>query len=297
MTGRFSDARRILILAPHPDDEVVACGISAMRAVATGARVFVLYLTTGVPAAGELWPWRRQEYAARVARRRAEAEAADALIGLEAIDFLDGPSRRLREDLDQTTAKIERALADCGANAVWVPAFEGAHQDHDAANALAASFRNLVSVWEFAAYNFAGGRCNANRFPVEQGGEIVLDPTGAEAARKRRALACYVSERGNLRHIRVGREVCRPLPEHDYGSPPHPGPLFRERFHWVPFRHPRIDFTPSAEVYAALGRWASARDRRPSAALSQRPSGEARDTHREFAGALQEAKGERGVGR
>ena len=297
MTAGFSDARRILILAPHPDDEVVACGIAATRAVATGARVFVLYLTTGVPAAGELWPWRRQEHAARVARRRAEAAAAAALIGVEPAGFLDRPSRGLREHLDQATAEIERALADCAADAVWVPAFEGAHQDHDAANALAASLRDLVSVWEFAAYNFAGGRINANHFPLEQGAEIVLDPTGAEAALKRRALACYVSERCNLRHIRIKREVCRLLPQHHYGSPPHPGRLFRERFHWVLFHHPRIDFTPSHEVYAAIGSWASARDRRSSAALGQRPGGEARDTHCELAGALQEAKGERGVGR
>ena len=42
--------RRILILAPHPDDEIVACGIAALRARAAGARVFVLYLTTGIPA-------------------------------------------------------------------------------------------------------------------------------------------------------------------------------------------------------------------------------------------------------
>ena len=42
-------AGRVLILAPHPDDEIVACGIAASRAIAAGARVFVLHLTTGVP--------------------------------------------------------------------------------------------------------------------------------------------------------------------------------------------------------------------------------------------------------
>jgi hypothetical protein len=30
--------------------------------------------------------------------------------------------------------------------------------------------------------------------------------------------------------------------------------LFRERFHWVPFRHPRIDFDRSADILAALRR-------------------------------------------
>src|SRR5205823_9796815 len=53
------EPRRILVLAPHPDDEIVACGIAALRARAAGAQVFVLYLTTGVPVRGVLWPWQR----------------------------------------------------------------------------------------------------------------------------------------------------------------------------------------------------------------------------------------------
>src|SRR5690349_16650698 len=53
--GGLMEPRRILVLAPHPDDEIVACGIAALRARAAGARVFVLYLTTGVPAREALW--------------------------------------------------------------------------------------------------------------------------------------------------------------------------------------------------------------------------------------------------
>src|SRR5579864_4879115 len=89
-------ARRILVLAPHPDDEIVACGIAALRARAAGCRVFVLYLTTGVPETVASWPWQRGFYAARMARRRAEAEAAAALLGLEPVGFRDTPARRLR---------------------------------------------------------------------------------------------------------------------------------------------------------------------------------------------------------
>ena len=68
--------------------------------------------------------------------------------------------------------------------------------------------------------------------------EIAIAGTAAETEAKRAALAVYASERRNLRHIAADREACRPLPAHDYGRPPHAGILFRERFHWVPFRHP-----------------------------------------------------------
>jgi LmbE family N-acetylglucosaminyl deacetylase len=249
--------RRVLILAPHPDDEIVACGIAARRAVAEGARIFVQYLTTGVPPRELLWPWQHSDYDTRVARRRDEALAAIMLLRFQALGFLDIPSRRLIPHLDEAARALEQLLGETQATELWVTAFEGAHQDHDAANALAAAMRDRLPVWEFAAYNFAGGRVWSNRFPDARGGAVELRLSRDEAALKRRALALYSSERGNLAHIRTDEETYRPLPRHDYSVPPHAGRLFRERFHLVPFRHPRIDFTPSAEVYRALGEWSA----------------------------------------
>ena len=246
-------AGRVLILAPHPDDEVVACAIAASRAITAGARVFVLHLTTGVPPERTLWPWQRPGYPERVWRRQEEALGAARLLGLEIAGFRDTAARRLRFDLDAAASDIAAAIARCGAEAIWVPAFEGAHQDHDAANALAASAAGAVPVWEFAAYNFAGGRVRSNGFAEECGGEIAISGTAAEIAAKTSALAFYASERRNLRHIAADRETCRLLPAHDYAKPPHAGRLFRERFHWVPFRHPGVDFDRSAEIYRDLG--------------------------------------------
>jgi len=291
----IEETRRILILAPHPDDEIVACGIAARRARLSGARIFVLFLTTGVPAPEALRPWQRASHAARVARRRDEARAATALIG-EPVGFLDYPSRQLRHHLDAAAAETGRAIAECGAGELWVPAFEGAHQDHDAANALAVQFSDLVPVYEFAAYNLAGGRVRSNEFPDGRDSDRTLVLTADEAAMKQRALACYASERGNLKHVGTARESWRPLPRHDYTAPPHAGRLFRERFHWVPFRHPRIDFDASAEVYADLGRWVSAAAARREPVFGDGPGGEPRQPDREFAGALDEAERERGLG-
>jgi LmbE family N-acetylglucosaminyl deacetylase len=185
--------------------------------------------------------------------------AASSLIGLEPTGLLDVPSRRLVAHLDEAAAAIDRALGETSADCLWVTAFEGAHQDHDAANALAARFRERVPVWEFAAYNYAGRKVRSNRFIDARGGVIELRLNRDEAALKRRALALYASERGNLAHISIAEEAYRPLPRHDYAASPHSGKLFRERFQWVPFRHPRVDFAPSAEIYAALGQWSSTR--------------------------------------
>lgn len=255
----LSPPRRILILAPHPDDEVVACGIAARRARFAGAKIFALYLTTGVPPRDALWRWQRGGYDGRVARRRGEALAVAEFLGFEPVEFLEIPSRQLLPHLDAAASAFGRALRATSATELWVPAFEGAHQDHDAANALAARQRGRLPVWEFAAYNYADDKTRSNRFADARGGVIELHLDRDEAALKRQVLAIYASERGNLAHIRGAEEAYRPLPRHEYAAPPHPGTLFRDRFHWVPFRHPRIDFTPSAEIYPALGRWHAAR--------------------------------------
>ena len=87
MTGA---AGRVLILAPHPDDEIVACGIAASRAIAAGARVFVLHLTTGVPPETALWRWQRPSYPERVWRRQEEALGVSRWLGAEIVGFRDG---------------------------------------------------------------------------------------------------------------------------------------------------------------------------------------------------------------
>ena len=248
---------RPLILIPHPDDEVVGCATAIVRARAAGAAVSGLYLTTGVPAREQLWPWCRKRYAAMIARRREEAERAASALGLSPTDFLDWPARTLKSHLDEATAAISRALREREIDEIWTPAWEGGHQDHDVTNFLASRFAGKVPVWEFAEYNLAGGRVRSQSFPQSNGAEEVLMLTAEEARFKVELLSTYRSERGNLRYVRLQQEGLRPLAQYDYRSAPHPGKLFCERFQWVPFRHPRVDFDRPEIVREMLAEWAA----------------------------------------
>jgi LmbE family N-acetylglucosaminyl deacetylase len=248
------DGRRILILAPHPDDETVGCAIAAQRARHGGAAVFVLTLTTGIPPKAALFPWQRAAYLARSARCRAEGEVVAALLQLTPLGFAEFPSRTLKTAAAAAHGLIADAVASRGIDEIWAPAWEGGHQDHDVTNFLAARFADRVRVVEFAEYNFAGGTVRSQIFPAAIGNEELIALTPAEADLKAKALAIYHSERGNLAHVRTAQEILRPLPPHDYTRAPHNGTLFRERFHWVPFRHPRIDFERSEDVRRVLGR-------------------------------------------
>ncbi|MGB0672091.1 MAG: PIG-L deacetylase family protein [Rhodospirillales bacterium] len=242
--------KRILVLVPHPDDEVVGAGAALMRALDAGDECHALYLTNGVPARETLWPWHRPGYGTRVARRWAEAEQVAKRLGLNEAGRLDIPTRHLRFFLAEAEGLIRDCLADIEAEELWVPAWEGAHQDHDCANFLASRIDGC-SVLEFAEYNNAGGQTNSQAFPEILGTEQILELSPEEQAAKRDLLGLYRSEQANLAFIESARECFRPLPAHDYARPPHPGVLFHARFRRFGW-HPRVDGTDPAEVRAGL---------------------------------------------
>jgi LmbE family N-acetylglucosaminyl deacetylase len=244
--------KRILILAAHPDDEVVASCAAIGRAQAQGAEIFVLFLTHGCIARAAMWPWVRPRYDRIVARRRREAEAAAQMLGIKISGSGSRPARHLWREMEMVRHEVELAIDRHLIDQIWVPAYEGGNADHDALNAVGGIFRTRLGVLEFAEYNFSGGRAHSQEFPQANGGEQVITLTPAECAKKRAALALYRSEKGNLGYVKTERECCRALKACDYGKPPHEGTLWYARFHWVPFRHPRVDFTKADEVSAAI---------------------------------------------
>jgi LmbE family N-acetylglucosaminyl deacetylase len=249
----------ILVLAPHPDDEVVACAAAIGRARASGAKVAVIFLTHGCIEAAAMWAWERHRYGEAVARRRAEGERAAAELGAGIAGWTDRPARHLWRELPAGEAEVRAAMAAFDIDQLWVPAFEGGNPDHDGANAIAARLAaEGVGVLEFAEYNFSGGRPRSHAFPDPNGRETVLALTPAERSAKRRLIGLYASEKANLGYVATERETFRPLTAHDYARPPHPGKLWYARFQWAPFRQPRVDYTRPEEVTAALAAYAGA---------------------------------------
>ncbi len=242
----------ILILAPHPDDEVVGCCAAIGRARARQCRVRVAFLTTGVPPRDSMWHWQRgSAYERRLRRRHAESCAVASELGVDVCHRSEVPSRELRHHIAQTARTVCALLEEVRSPTLWVPAYEGGHQDHDVANFIGSLFVVKSQVWEFSEYNFRGGRTRSHAFPIDDGHERAIFLSATEAERKARLLALYESERGNLGHIGTCREIFRPLPEYDYSRPPHAGRLFYQRFQWARW-HPRVDSTQPEDVREAM---------------------------------------------
>lgn len=245
--------QRILLLVPHPDDEVVACAATIGRARAEGATCFAAYLTTGCVSTSLVWPWQRKTHDAKIAQRRQEAEAVAQRLGITPVLWSERPARFLWRFLPQVLEETLQLIEQHQIDQVWVPAYEGGNADHDGLNAVGAHLSTIVSVLEFAEYNWLNGQCQANRFPYPTPETIAFALAPEERTFKTQLLAHYASERRNLSYVATERETFRTLISYDYSRPPHPGLLWYRRFQWVPFHHPDVDRTRDVQVSRAIG--------------------------------------------
>jgi LmbE family N-acetylglucosaminyl deacetylase len=214
-----------LYVFAHQDDEV-AIAPRIARDVAAGARVVCAFLTDGgAPAV-----------------RDEESRAVLASLGVQDVIFLGLPEKALVEHLDEAYGAIENIEAD----EILTLAWEGGHQDHDAAHlvALALAIARGVPCREFPLYR---GYFRVLS-PLRAGGRWLLSPR--EVAM--RAMLCwrYPSQRRSW--LWLGwwlwlrwSEVVGDASAERVLDPPHKGRLLYERR----FRFPRERFFAAARPF------------------------------------------------
>src|SRR2546421_223034 len=107
---------RLLVLAPHPDDEVIGCGGLVALHLREGRRVRVVVATDGAQAGDG-------------AQREAESRAALASLGSAEIEFLHFPDRQLAASAGFPAALLD-ILRDFKPDLVAVPSAIEIHPDH-----------------------------------------------------------------------------------------------------------------------------------------------------------------------
>ncbi len=192
----FSAQDRLLVVAPHPDDETIAAGVAIQSALAAGAAVRVLHATDGD---NNPWPQRWLEKRIRIgaterarwaALRRAEARRAHAALGVDdrAIEaqFFGWPDQGLTDALmrdDAAVAGLAHAVAGFRPSCMLVPALDDDHPDHSA-----------LHVMSHLALLRAGGACTRLAYLVHGGDAAMPEADATRLARKRKALESYASQ-------------------------------------------------------------------------------------------------------
>lgn len=219
-----------IVVAPHPDDEVLGCS-----AVLRGNGVTVVHLTDGVP------PWTPDGDAVALRRRRRrECEAAWEALGAHVEEVVDLGFRDL--SVWRSVPAVTEALCDLlgpfESATVHVPTYQRGHPDHDAAYVAALGahldLADRALSWRvYSLYGYASdetlrfGYLDPGSFPDAE----ILGAGSQDLDRKAAALACFVSQ---LRPDSiVQRWLDRPAPESlatmPAASTVDPGPSFYER--------------------------------------------------------------------
>ena len=113
---------RALVLAPHPDDEVLGCGGAMARITSSGGVVEVAVVTRGRPP---------RFTGAQAAEVKAEALEAHAVLGVARTHFLDLPAAELdriaRADLNRAIGDV---VTEANPDTLFVPFVGDLHFDH-----------------------------------------------------------------------------------------------------------------------------------------------------------------------
>jgi LmbE family N-acetylglucosaminyl deacetylase len=109
--------KKILVISPHIDDDVIACGGTMALSVKAGDHVRVLYLTS------------RQRKGLPAGTREKEAAAALAVLGVTDFRFLRLPEKKIKPNL-RTIKALHKELKEFQPSEVYTPNRFEDHYDH-----------------------------------------------------------------------------------------------------------------------------------------------------------------------
>ena len=203
----FASGSRLLLFAPHPDDESLACSVLLQRAVRAGAAVRVVYVTDGDD---NPWPQRVLERKWRLNAtdrrrwgrlRQAEALAALHVLGVNgsATRFLGLPDQKLTALLlggcQSALAQFAAIITDWKPTDLLVPSISDTHPDHSALAVMlrlvqSESFSDLLARGQMAVWSYVVH----GRSPTFFDRAETIFQSHREAAVKLRAICCHKTQ-------------------------------------------------------------------------------------------------------
>ncbi len=173
------NGHKVLVLAPHPDDETLGCGGALLQHTRAGDAVKVLVMTNGAcgDVSGQMAP---QDY---IAARQAEFVRACKCLGITAYELWDYEDRGLLQAPD-AVERLRQVITDWAPAMVYAPSPLEYHPDHRAA---------AILLWE----SLQKGRHDFDVLFYEINQPLapntLVDITGVMPA-KLEAARCYVTQ-------------------------------------------------------------------------------------------------------
>jgi LmbE family N-acetylglucosaminyl deacetylase len=113
---------KVLVVSPHPDDEVLGVGGTIARLTSEGNDVTIAMVTKG---------WEPLFADSQVEQVRAEARAASEVLGVKSLRFMDFPVTKLNEmHKHQLNKEFEQLVSEEEPELVFVPFRGDRQEDH-----------------------------------------------------------------------------------------------------------------------------------------------------------------------
>jgi LmbE family N-acetylglucosaminyl deacetylase len=128
VTGRTNPKRNILVVAPHPDDDIIGCGGSIARYIHHGFSVMVAYLTSGeegsIDSTGKDVSSLRER----------EVKAAADVLGHPDLEFLRMKDGYVQAYRQEGLTVLTRIIRQQRPSIIYFPHSREEHSDHKAAH-------------------------------------------------------------------------------------------------------------------------------------------------------------------
>jgi len=117
--------KKVLVIAPHCDDEILGCGGIMAKYISQGSAVYVAIITNGNIGAPEIFP---KEGTDKV---RSEALQAHKILGVEETFFLDFPAPRLDSvPAYKIAMELNKIINEHNITTLFIPHRGDIHKDH-----------------------------------------------------------------------------------------------------------------------------------------------------------------------
>ena len=132
---------KILIIAPHPDDELSGTGGLILQSPKKD--IFVVYATTGAHVLDHEQKAKRKKAVTKILKK----------LSVNHLFFLTFTQETLYAHLSELYKKIAIIINKVKPDQIYVPAYEGGHIDHDACNLVLSEIKTPAIKYEYAMYN------------------------------------------------------------------------------------------------------------------------------------------------
>jgi len=141
--------KKIVVFAPHPDDETLGCGGTIARRLSEGYEVVVIYMTDGRHAFSKLFNINLEPTPEELKEiRKEEARRAASILGSqeENLCFLDFEDGRLEQEKAEAQQYVIEILSKHLPVEVYFPSEKDINPDHRATNKIVRNSINKLGL-------------------------------------------------------------------------------------------------------------------------------------------------------